>query len=130
MRMLVFSEVRLLSKTFTTHVTRKRFLSGMGAYMHIDRVLILEALIANETMVQRPLLTYTDGATVCRTVTTAAGISTHVITATSTGSAIYEATVTAGTGGTATTAHTTAVITTNITTIAFVNITRTIEFVT
>lgn len=49
-----------LAKSFATNGARKRFLSGVSTNVHRHRVLILESLVANEAMVQRPLLTYTD----------------------------------------------------------------------
>lgn len=122
MRMLMLGEVCLLSKAFTAHVARERFLSRMGAYVYIDRVLIFETFVADETMMQRPLFPNTDRASVSRTA--AVGASTNPASA-----AINDTTIAGSTAGAATAATYIAAVATNII-ITLANITRTIEFVT
>lgn len=55
-RVLVLGQVGLLPETLAAHVAHERFLAGVRAYVHVHRVLVLEALAAYVTVVQRPFL--------------------------------------------------------------------------
>jgi len=53
-RVLVLGKVSLLPEALATHGAHERLFAGVGAYVHVHRVLVLEAFAAYVTMVQRP----------------------------------------------------------------------------
>lgn len=55
-RLVVLGQVRLLPEALPAEPTSERLLPGMSTNMHIDRVLVLEALRADTTIVQTALL--------------------------------------------------------------------------
>lgn len=56
MRVLVFGQMSLLPETLAADVAHERLFAGVRAYVHVHRVLVLEALAADVTVVQRPFL--------------------------------------------------------------------------
>lgn len=73
MRLVVFGQVRLLAETFATQRAGEGLLTGVCTYVHVHRVLVLEALRADGAIVQRALLALT--ITVCGAVAAVARIA-------------------------------------------------------
>lgn len=53
MNVYVFGEMSLLAETFRTKATMEWFFAGMGTYVNVHRVLVLEALLTKWTEVKQ-----------------------------------------------------------------------------
>lgn len=58
MRLVVLSKMGLLTETFPAEAAREGLLARVGANVHVDGVLVLEALGADAAVMQRPLFAH------------------------------------------------------------------------